>query len=173
MPLYNGNSSETPVVAYLKSGAILTAERESGSWFRIGMPDNRFGWIPSEKVEISLTDEAHSGGEDSPMAALELLLNMIPPFVDLDTETLHEAYELDHLPIAGTVRDDNGVQYVYILVNNNKVFYKTGHGSSGKYVSQLTFSCDVPLEEGQNVVSVVARDDQELLSSKSFVITRK
>ncbi len=166
--IYNGLSSETPVIAYVKEGTMLTADKETEGWFRIEMADNRFGWISSESVEVSHIDLSHHT-----IAASELILNKIPPFVDLDKETLHEAYTMDHLPIAGTVRDDKSVQYVYILVNDDKVFYKRGNGSLERDASQLAFACDVPLEEGQNVISVIARDDQDLLSSKSFVITRK
>ncbi|MCP5006289.1 MAG: PDZ domain-containing protein [Planctomycetes bacterium] len=178
--IHNGVSSETPVVAYVNKGEILKADKESGTWIRIGMADNRFGWISCEDIENILPDGVHpadgalpSDGEHYLVEDSDLYMNKIPPSVHLDKETLHEAYELDHLPISGTVRDDKKVQYVYVLANDDKVFYKAGNGSIENGTSVLPFSCNVPLKEGQNVISVITRDDQDLLSSKSFVITRK
>ncbi|MDR4504762.1 MAG: S41 family peptidase [Candidatus Scalindua sp.] len=167
--VYNGISPESPVVMCVNKGTILSTDKETGEWFRTRMPDNRFGWISSENVEIlPVDDEPHHT-----ITVSDLFLNKIPPSIDLYKETLHEAYQSDHLTVAGTVKDDNRIQYIYIMVNEDKVFYKNGNGNLGNDASHLTFSCDVPLKDGQNVISIVARDDQDLLESKTFVITKK
>ncbi|MDR4497399.1 MAG: S41 family peptidase [Candidatus Scalindua sp.] len=165
--IYNGVSSTTPVVAYVNKGTVLTADKKTRTLFRVEMPDNRFGWISSEEVEVSFLQDSYG------LKISDLLLHKIPPIIDLDQEKLHETFGMDHVVVAGTVSDDNRVQYVYILVNEDKVFYSSNNRATETDISHFPFTCNVPLKEGPNVISIVAKDDQNLLSNKSFIITRK
>jgi len=166
VPIYNGKSSSTPVISYANNGATLMADRETQSWYRIIMPEGRFGWISSDKVETSR--HAYSGEGESP----GLLLQNVPPLIELDTQRPHDTFRQEHISISGTVGDDSAIKYVYILVNEDKVFYKSNKDASEEDKSIITFASDIPLEDGPNVISIVVRDDQDLLSTKSFVVTQ-
>lgn len=166
VPIYNGNSTSTPIIAYANKGAILTADRETKTWFRINMPETRFGWIHSENVEVSSSDEFDS------QKFLALRLQNIPPLIELDMQNPPYTFGPEYFSLSGTVQDDIKVKHVYILVNDDKVFYKSNKGISEPYEKELPFSCNIPLEEGPNTISIIARDEQDLLSSKSFVINR-
>jgi carboxyl-terminal processing protease len=166
VPIYNGKSISTPIIAYANEGTILVADKETQTWFRVNMPEDRFGWIPSGNVEIN------SSGELEPQTFLDLCLQNVPPLIELDMQKPSDTSGLEHFSLSGTVRDDIKVKYVYVLVNNDKVFYKSNKGILETEETGLSFSCDIPLEEGPNTISVIARDEQDLLSSKSFVITR-
>jgi len=52
------------------------------------------------------------------------------------------------------------------------VFYRSNREASEVDKSNLSFASDIPLEDGPNVISIVTRDDQDLLSTKSFVVTK-
>ncbi|MDV5166911.1 MAG: MXAN_5808 family serine peptidase [Candidatus Scalindua sp.] len=164
--IYNGKSSSSPVISYANKGATLIADRKSRSWYRIIMPEGRFGWIPSDKVEAS--EHASSRVQKSP----DLLLQNVPPLIELDTRRPHDTFRQEHISISGTVGDDSAIKYVYVLVNEDKVFYKSNKDASEEDKSKITFASDIPLEDGPNVISIVARDDQDLLSTKSFVVTQ-
>ncbi|MEE9605991.1 MAG: MXAN_5808 family serine peptidase [Candidatus Scalindua sp.] len=166
VPIYNGKSISTPVIAYANKGTLLVADKEAQTWFRVNMPEDRFGWIPSGNVEIN------SSGELDPQNFLDLCLQNVPPLIDLDMQKPSDTFGLEHFSLSGTVRDDIKVKYVYVLANDDKVFYKSNKGILEAEETGLSFSCDIPLEEGPNTISVIARDEQDLLSSKSFVITR-
>jgi carboxyl-terminal processing protease len=166
VPIYNGKSSSTPVISHASNGATLMADRETKSWYRVIMPEGRFGWIPSDKVEIG--QRAYSSEQKAP----DLLLQNVPPLIELDTQRPHDTFRQEHISISGTVSDDNAIQYVYILVNEDKVFYKSNKDASEEDKSRTTFASDIPLEDGPNVISIVVRDDQDLLSTKSFVVTQ-
>ena len=166
VPIYNGKSSSTLVISYANNGATLMADRETQSWYRIIMPEGRFGWIPSDKVEIS--EGSYSRVQKSP----DLLLQNVPPLIELDTKRPHDTFRQEHISISGTVRDDDAIKYVYILVNDDKVYYKSNKDASEEDKSSIAFASDIPLEDGPNVISIVARDDQDLLSTKSFVVTQ-
>ena len=165
-PIYNGKSSSTPVISYASSGTTLMADKETQSWYRVIMPEDRFGWIPSDKVEIS--GRAYSSEHE----ALDLLLQNVPPLIELDTQRPHDTFRQEHISISGTVRDDSAIKYVYILVNEDKVFYKSNEDASEEGKSKIAFASDIPLKDGPNVISIVVRDDQDLLSTESFVVTQ-
>ncbi len=102
----------------------------------------------------------------------DLFLQNVPPLIELDMQNPHDTFRQEHISLSGTVKDDNTIKYVYILVNENKVFYKSNKDASEENKSRITFTSDIPLEDGPNVISIVARDDQDLLSTKSFVVTQ-
>ena len=165
-PIYNGKSTSTPVIAYANSGATLMADKETQSWYRVKMPEGRFGWISSDHVEASW--RAYSSEQKTP----DLFLQNVPPLIELDTQKPHDTFRQEHISLSGTVKDDNAIKYVYILVNEDKVFYKSNRDASEEDKSTLAFASDIPLEDGPNVISIVTRDDQDLLSTKSFVVTQ-
>jgi carboxyl-terminal processing protease len=71
---------------------------------------------------------------------------------------------------------DARLRDVYIFVNDEKVFFRVVPESApGSAASRgrLDFTTDLPLKPGQNVVTVFAREDQELQSRRSVVIFRK
>jgi carboxyl-terminal processing protease len=165
-PIYNGKSTSTPVIAYADKGTILTADEETQSWYRVKMPEGRFGWIPSDKAEINKLADANQ------QKALDLFLQNVPPQIELDTQSPHDTFRQEHLSLSGIARDDNTIKYVYILVNDDKVFYKSNRNASEADKPSLSFASDIPLKDGPNIISIVARDNQDLLSTKSFVVTR-
>jgi carboxyl-terminal processing protease len=168
VPIYNGKSLSTPIIAYAGNGTILMADKETQrwSWCRVKMPEGRFGWIPSDSVEISTL--AGSNQQTVP----ELFLQNVPPQIELDSQDLHDTFRQEYLSLSGTARDDNTIKYVYILVNDDKVFYRSNREASETDKSNLSFASDIPLEDGPNIISIVTRDDQDLLSTKSFVVTK-
>ena len=133
VPIYNGKSSSTQVISHVNNGATLMADRETQSWYRIIMPEGRFGWIPSDNVEVS--ERAFSRIQKSP----DLLLQNVPPLIELDTQRPHDTFRQEHISISGTVSDDNAIKYVYILVNEDKVFYKSNKDASEENKSSNHF----------------------------------
>ena len=168
VPIYNGKSLSTPIIAYASKGTILTADKETQAWTwcRVKMPESRFGWIPSDNVEISTLAESNQ------QTAPELFLQNIPPQIELDTQDPHDTFRQEHLSLSGTARDDKTIKYVYILVNDDKVFYRSNRGASESDKSNLSFASNIPLKDGPNIISIITRDDQDLLSTESFVVTK-
>ena len=142
------------------------ADRETPSWYRVKMQEDRFGWIPSDKAEVSKV--AYNNKQKTP----DLILQNVLPVIELDTQNPHDTFRQEHISLSGTVRDDNTIKYVYILVNDDKVFYKSNRGNAIKDKSTISFTSDIPLEDGPNVISIVTKDNQDLLSTKSFIVTK-
>ncbi|MFL5318241.1 MAG: MXAN_5808 family serine peptidase [Myxococcaceae bacterium] len=82
----------------------------------------------------------------------------------------------DHYALNGTVTSNKALLDIYVLVNDQKVFFKaasdaqaTGPGEPIK----VKFQTDVPLKEGNNNILIVARESADFASRKSLVIRRR
>jgi carboxyl-terminal processing protease len=84
----------------------------------------------------------------------------------------------DRFKLTGSALDSSGLQDVRIFVDNEKVFFHTSKGAesapgrNGK-ASKINFSADFPLKPGNNMVLVVARENEEFFSQRTLIINRK
>ena len=164
-PLYSGMSFNSTVLSMMKEGTILMSDAKNSDWFRITLPDNRHGWV-SAKEAIEL-----NGAENKP-SALEPFMQRTPPTITLGKSLSNILFGNDRLPLTAVIEDDICVKHAYILINNDKVYYKSNKIATPKEQTGLEINTDVPLKEGPNVVTIVARDDQDMITIKSFVATR-
>ncbi|HMQ11411.1 MAG TPA: S41 family peptidase [Oligoflexia bacterium] len=93
-----------------------------------------------------------------------------PPTIILDnTEQLHSERQGKFLSLSGKMQDDQAIKDYYILVNAKKVHYD----SFDKASKQQNFSTTVPLDPGNNYVSIVTRDNQDIQTVKKILVQRK
>ncbi len=164
-PLYSGMSFNSTVLSMMKEGTIIMSDAKNSDWFRITLPDNRHGWVSAkEAVELN-------GTENKP-DTLEPFIQRIPPTITLSKSLSTILFGNDRLPLTAVIEDDISVKHAYILINNDKVYYKSNKIATPKEKTRLEINTDVPLKEGPNVVTIVARDDQDMITIKSFVATR-
>ena len=71
--------------------------------------------------------------------------------------------------ITGNITDDQEVKDYFIFVNEDKVAYSSNPDSNANYA----ISTELPLKEGNNTISIIARDNQEMTTRYSFVIERR
>jgi len=164
-PLYSGMSFNSTVLSIMKDGTILMSDAKNSDWFRIILPDNRHGWVSAKEALESI------GAENKPNT-LELFIQRIPPTITLSKSLSNILFGNDRLPMSAVIEDDTCVKHAYILINNDKVYYKSNKIATPKEQTMLEINTDVPLKEGPNVVTIVARDDQDMITIKSFVATR-
>ena len=60
---------------------------------------------------------------------------------------------------------------LYILNNRKKVFYKSNHGGADPL--KMNFSAAVPLEEGPNIIRVIARENDKFVGVKTVIVYRQ
>ena len=65
--------------------------------------------------------------------------------------------------------DQSKLRDLYVFVNDQKVFF---HTTGDKPEEKIAFTTDFPLKPGNNTVTVVAREDDELIGRKTLVIRR-
>ena len=60
---------------------------------------------------------------------------------------------------------------VFVFVNDQKVFFKVVPETST--ATRVDFAADLPLEAGNNTVTVFAREDEEFQSRRTFYVHRR
>ncbi|MCF6159133.1 MAG: PDZ domain-containing protein [wastewater metagenome] len=163
-PLYGGMSFDSPVVSMMTEGMALISDIKGNDWFRITLSEDRFGWVSAKDVvEVSTAE--------SRVSNIEPYLQRIPPTITLGKSLPSLLLENDQLPLSAIIEDDSHVKHAYVLVNNDKVFFKSNKDTMLRERCRLEINKDLPLEEGPNVITIIARDDQDLVAIQSFVTT--
>ena len=165
VPLYGGMSFDSTIVSMMKEGTVLAANAKNSDWFRITLPENRHGWV-------SAKDVLELNGVQSEPGILEPFIQRIPPTVTLSKSLSNVLFGNEQLPLSAVIEDDICVKHAYIMINNDKVFFKSNKIATPKEQTRFEINTNLPLKEGPNVVTIVARDDQDLVTVKSFVATR-
>jgi carboxyl-terminal processing protease len=172
-----GASVTAPVVATVKKGAVLPLTGSVAGFQRVEWTKGRFGFVAN--TDMTLSRAPRTGGAVEAWQHEPPRITLVPdpargaPVVESDTFKLSGSALLP--PSADP---DARLRDVYIFVNDEKVFFRVvpegGNGSTAaKANGHLDFTTDLPLKPGQNVVTVFAREDQELQSRRSVVIFRK
>jgi carboxyl-terminal processing protease len=102
-----------------------------------------------------------------PGEALPPAMARTPPTVEITRDpgrstTGHRA------TVSGMVGDDVGIAEVLVFVGDDKVFHEGRR--SGSSFRSVPFTAEVLLEPGANTISVLARDDEGLVASRSVVV---
>ncbi len=154
-------SSSAEIVGWLPTGTKLNLDAESGDWARVKLPGKRTGFV--------LLKETKRGAGAS--KKLTEHWQVTPPTVEVSAS----AYQTtkSHFQVLGIAKDDSKVRDVYIFVSNReakifnrKVFYRAGSGNS------LKFDASVPLWDGSNRITVVARENDKVQSGYTLYVTK-
>jgi carboxyl-terminal processing protease len=158
--VYGGRSTESPIMSQIKKGGVIKVNGWVPSWYRVSLPNGGMGWM-------SATDVAETGVEKE--EPLVLNLQYLPPIIELAKATLTPPS--GRMILSGSARDDQMVKHLFVIVSNEKVFFKSQ--KKGDKIKEVNFSTEIPLKEGPNNITVVARDNGGLSYSKSFVASSK
>jgi len=78
----------------------------------------------------------------------------------------------DRYTLTGTVTEPKGLLDMFVLVNDQKVFFRTSDSPKNE-PTKLKFTTDFPLKDGSNAVVVVARQTQDFSSRKVLILRRR
>ena len=87
-----------------------------------------------------------------------------------ETEPAIWALGLDKVKVTGVATDSSKIMDVYIFVGSRKLFYKSNR--DGADPRKAPFEFDAPLRPGVNVVTVVARETPDTVSTRRIVVRR-
>ena len=165
--LFDGPEKSLPI-ARLPRGAVLSAEARVGQFYKVELDKGRSAFVRvSDSKEIK-------GGKPAPVKELEHLPFREPAHIALNVDPGQGGIvvEGDKFNLSGVVTDTKELLDMYVLVNDQKVFFKSASAADGDQL-QIKFSTDFPLKEGNNNVLIVAREGPEFASRKSLVIRRR
>jgi carboxyl-terminal processing protease len=168
--LRSGASPSAPAVATASRGAVLPASARYGDFVRVEWQKGRSAFVAASEVRPARGPRA---GTIAPVWQRE------PPRITLVPDPQHGApvVEGETLRVKGSASVPASASPparltdVFVLVNDQKVFFNVVPESSAS--STLDFAAELPLQPGNNLVTVVARENAELFSRRSMVVYRR
>jgi carboxyl-terminal processing protease len=148
-----------PVVGTLQKGARLHRTGSFKGFSRVSLGEDRVGYIASDDVEK--TTEAE-------LSTFEPLLSRSPPALEVAPATL--ATRADSVRVSGLATDGDQVRDAYVFVGSRKVFYMSNRKASEP--KRLPFSFDAELQPGVNIITVVARENEDVATAQTLVVRR-
>jgi carboxyl-terminal processing protease len=168
--LRTGASPSAPVLATARKGAVLPVDAKVGDYWRVEWQKGRFAFLA--EPEGAATQAQRQGTSTQVWQREPPRIALVPdplkgaPVVDGDTFRLQGVATVPpSTDPAARLRD------VFVFVNDQKVFFKVVPDEAA--AQRMEFAADVPLQPGNNVVTVFAREDEEFQSTRSLVIFRK
>jgi carboxyl-terminal processing protease len=159
--------ADAAVVARLPQAAVLATEAAAKSFYRVQLDNGRFAFVRSGDAREARTKAA-------PPKALTWVARRTPPEIRLDQDTAGGGLVAtgDRFTLSGEVRDVEGMQDMYVLVNDQKVYFQ-GVPAKQEGERKVKFSATFALKEGNNNVLVVARESADFASRRTLVIRRR
>ncbi|MEZ4469543.1 MAG: MXAN_5808 family serine peptidase [bacterium] len=162
-------SRDTVVISgtYGEAGSVVAtapfaiSDARLGDWYRVPLGDAMVGWAYAG--DVTLDPDAQGVTAATPVAPKG------PPVISFGDRPPGTETEDDALTLSGEVQSEAVVKDLLIFVNNRKVFFKSNGTATA---DRLRFSARVPLEQGVNRITVIARQDEELESRRTVIIHR-
>ncbi|WP_224366916.1 MXAN_5808 family serine peptidase [Hyalangium versicolor] len=155
-------------IAKVGAQAVLPVVAVGKGFYKVSLQDDRFAFVRTADAR-----EQKIGKAVLPKK-VDWVTSLQPPDIHLDVDTSRGGVmaNTDRYTLSGTVTDPQGLLDMYVLVNDQKVYFKAAD-PKGEEPRKMKFSAEFALKEGNNNVLVVAREDQDFASRKTLVIRRR
>jgi len=158
--LFSSPDPSGRVFARLAAGAAAPALGIAGGFVKLSLGDGRFGFARASDLSAGATAPAQVAFQDA--------MEHAPPTLEIPQPQL--ATRDTHAPVHVTAGDDARLLDTYIFVGARKVFYRSNR--DGADPKKMTFEADLPLRPGVNVVMIVARENPDTTSRRTFIVRR-
>jgi carboxyl-terminal processing protease len=158
--LFDAPDPASRVFGKLAGGVAATEIGTSGDFVKVSLGESRFGFVHNGEVE--------AGGSAQTTVAFEDAMSHAPPVIEVNALAL--ATRDPSAVVRGTTTDGERLLDAYVFVNSRKVFYQSNR--NGTDPKSMTFSADLPLRPGVNLVNVIARENPDTVGHKTFVVRR-
>jgi len=146
-------------VGTLLKGSVLDKLGSFGAFTEFRIQGDRTGWLQSSALGPA-TRPAKVDFQPS--------LTRSPPLLDVEPQALSTTEE--HIHIKGVALDTDRVADVFAFVGSRKVFYKATPPNAP--AKRLPFDLDAKLDPGINIITVVARENDDTISRRTLVVRR-
>jgi carboxyl-terminal processing protease len=145
----------------LAPGSIVAEQGKTGDFVRVDLGGGRFAFV-------SAKDVAPASGSAPAAPTFEDVYTHAPPLVEVSASAV--ATKDDKVKITGSAVDSSKIMDAYIFVGSRKLYYKSNR--DGADPKKLAFEFDAPLRPGVNVVTVVARETPDTVSTRRIVVRK-
>lgn len=156
-----------PVLARAEGGTRFDAVAEVNGFVRVKL-GSLFGYVAQAGVGPS-KGKAVVGADGQPQG-LSWVYGRDPPHITFTGGAVAEV-EGDTFTVEARVEDDGPVKDGYIFVGDQKVYFEAF--KAGRGPSNLSIKREVKLKPGVNVITVVAREDDEFAQREVMTVYSK
>ena len=145
----------------LPAGWPRRSSRTSGDWVKLALGNTASASSRGERGRQRAARRprrSHSRSHGAPAARTSRSAR--PSLATRDT----------HTEIKGTASDTERLLDAYIFVGSRKVFYRSNR--NGADPKRMGSTADLPLRPGVNVVTIIARENPDTTSRKTFIVRR-
>jgi carboxyl-terminal processing protease len=152
-------------LAKLNAGAVVETIAKGANYSKIQ-------WEPGRFVFVKNTDLREAKGQK--VAApkdVQFKPARKPAEISLNLDSTNggNVVDTEKFSLSGVVNDPEMID-VLVLVNDQKVLFKAHEKATG---NQEKFTSEVSLKEGNNMITVIARQSTDFASRKSVIIRRR
>ncbi|HXX68629.1 MAG TPA: MXAN_5808 family serine peptidase [Polyangiaceae bacterium] len=158
--LLNEPDAEGRVFARLPAGVSVAVSGTASGYVKIGLGNGRFAF--------ARTADLDRGGSAPALVMLEDAMEHAPPAMEIPQPQL--STRDSHTLVRGIASDDARLLDTYIFVGARKVFYRSNR--NGSDTKKMNFEADLPLRSGVNIVTIVARENPDTTTRRTFIVRR-
>lgn len=166
--VYGAPTEKSPALAKLPKGATLTELGRVNGFTKVELDKGRFVFVKA----VDAKEIAHAKAAYPKDAAFETFRD--PPQIALNVDTNQGGILAsgDKFTLSGTVTEPKGLLDMYVLVNDQKVFFRTAEPGKGE-PTKVKFTAECPLKDGNNYIVVVARETPDFAARKAVVVRKR
>lgn len=167
--LYAGPNASGAIIAQASDGARFTSLGSAGGWHKLEIGKNQIAYIEGDRLALGGNAPRKPGSSTA-------VFTVSPPHIELAAFTAQTAS--DTITISGTAIDGEQVRDVYITVYNpsrnlfgsaEKVYYEAAVDPT---TGRLEFSAEVPLQPGNNIIDIHARENEQVTGVERMWVLR-
>jgi carboxyl-terminal processing protease len=158
--LFESPDPTARVFGKLPAGESVSEIGTAGDFVKVSLGDGRFGFVRANEEE--------AGGSPAGSIAFEDSMAHAPPAIEVNSLAL--ATREPSAVFRGSASDGDRLLDGYVFVNARKVFYQSNR--NGPDSKTMSFSAELPLRPGVNLVNVFARETPDTVGHKMFVIRK-
>jgi carboxyl-terminal processing protease len=149
----------------MTKGALLSELAHAAAMAKVDLGNDRFAFIKQSELRPA------KGVKATPLKDVSWSHYRTPAGITLNVDGAAggAAVDQEKFNLTGTIIDPNLLD-IFVLVNDQKVFFR---GRTPEDTEKFKIATEFSLKEGNNLVTVVARDSQDFASRKTFVLRRR
>ena len=141
-------------------GTVLKVVGKRSNVLKVQLADERFAFIKADAVS--------DGGTAGDELSWNTIYGHAPPKLTVTAAAM--ATKSDKVTVTVTGEDDERLLDMYMFVGSRKLHYQSN--SNGSDPKKDSFSYDVPLQPGVNIITVVARENADTTTRRTVVVRR-
>jgi carboxyl-terminal processing protease len=145
----------------LASGTTVQILGKVGDYAKVSLGGGRYAFAKESDLQSSDAQPAKA-------IAFEDVYSHAPPELSIESSAL--ATRAETITIKGKANGNERLLDVFGFVGGRKVFYQSNKGGSDPKAA--TFSVEVPLKPGVNVINIVARENPDSTTRRVVVVRR-